>query len=209
MSSLDLKSGFVSVTEHGALLEVTLDRPDKLNALSTEMYQDLSRAVDHLRERDDLNALLLNANGRSFTAGNDIGDFLNAEQVGIRAGTGHHRRIGREHATHTGCQFRETRQFGAEGGHSSAPESRPATITRASPRRFSISGKIQGTPSRARLAAHSSSAASVACAASASRVLIVGKCSEIAPSRCAASASSALSQQESVNSPPQCSASWS
>lgn len=86
MSSLDLKSGFVSVTEHGALLEVTLDRPDKLNALSTEMYQDLSRAVDYLRERDDLNALLLNANGRSFTAGNDIGDFLNADPETRRNG---------------------------------------------------------------------------------------------------------------------------
>lgn len=86
MSSLDLKSGFVAVTDHGALLEVTLDRPDKLNALSTEMYLDLGRTVDHFRDRDDLNALLLNANGRAFTAGNDIGDFLNADPRARRDG---------------------------------------------------------------------------------------------------------------------------
>lgn len=86
MNSLDLKSGFVAVTEHGALLEVTLDRPDKLNALSTEMYLDLGRAVDHFRDRDDLHALLIDANGRAFTAGNDIGDFLNADPEARRNG---------------------------------------------------------------------------------------------------------------------------
>ena len=79
MSALELQSGYVRVTEHGKLLEVTLDRADKLNALSGEMYRDISRAVDHYRDRDDLTALLLDAEGRAFTAGNDIGDFLNAD----------------------------------------------------------------------------------------------------------------------------------
>ena len=79
MSALALQSGYVRVTEHGKLLEVTLDRADKLNALSGEMYRDISRAVDHYRDRDDLTALLLDAEGRAFTAGNDIGDFLNAD----------------------------------------------------------------------------------------------------------------------------------
>ena len=58
MSALALQSGYVRVTEHGKLLEVTLDRADKLNALSGEMYRDISRAVDHYRDRDDLTALL-------------------------------------------------------------------------------------------------------------------------------------------------------
>ena len=53
MSALALQSGYVRVTEHGKLLEVTLDRADKLNALSGEMYRDISRAVDHYRDRDD------------------------------------------------------------------------------------------------------------------------------------------------------------
>lgn len=86
MSSLDLKSGFVTVAEHDALLEVTLDRPNKLNALTTEMYRDLGRAVDHFRDREDLNALLLDANGRAFTAGNDLSDFLNADPDARRNG---------------------------------------------------------------------------------------------------------------------------
>lgn len=79
MSALELKSGFIRVTEHGKLLEATLDRADKLNALTQEMYRDLGRVVDHLAERDDLNALLIDAEGRAFTAGNDIKDFRNAD----------------------------------------------------------------------------------------------------------------------------------
>ncbi|MBA4722115.1 MAG: enoyl-CoA hydratase/isomerase family protein [Alcanivorax sp.] len=79
MSSLELKSGHIRVIEHDALIQVTLDRADKLNALTAEMYRDLARAVDHFRDRDDLNALLIDGDGRSFCAGNDIGDFLNAD----------------------------------------------------------------------------------------------------------------------------------
>ncbi|ASK33569.1 enoyl-CoA hydratase [Alcanivorax sp. N3-2A] len=79
MSELDLKSGFIRVTEHGKLLEATLDRADKLNALTLEMYRDLSRVVDHFQARDDLTALLIDGEGRSFTAGNDLKDFRNAD----------------------------------------------------------------------------------------------------------------------------------
>lgn len=79
MSALELKSGYVRVTEHGKLLEATLDRADKLNALTMEMYRDLSRVADHVRDREDINALLIDAEGRSFSAGNDIKDFRNAD----------------------------------------------------------------------------------------------------------------------------------
>lgn len=79
MSTLELKSGYIRVTEHDKLLEATLDRADKLNALTLEMYRDLGRIVDHVRERDDIHALLIDAEGRAFTAGNDIKDFRNAD----------------------------------------------------------------------------------------------------------------------------------
>lgn len=79
MSALELKSGYIRVTEHGKLLEATLDRADKLNALSQEMYRDLARVATHVAERDDINALLIDGEGRSFTAGNDLKDFRDAD----------------------------------------------------------------------------------------------------------------------------------
>lgn len=79
MKELQLDSNHIRVTEHDALLHVTLARPDKLNALTRAMYADLCQVIDHLDARDDLHALLLDGEGRAFCAGNDIADFANAD----------------------------------------------------------------------------------------------------------------------------------
>jgi enoyl-CoA hydratase/carnithine racemase len=86
MSALELKSGYIRVTEHGKLLEATLNRADKLNALTLEMYRDLTRVAEHFGDRDDLTALLIDAEGRSFTAGNDLKDFRNANPEARQSG---------------------------------------------------------------------------------------------------------------------------
>ena len=51
---------------------VTLDRDRKLNAITPAMRDAIFRAVDDLRDRDDLRVLLIKAKGRYFTAGIDI-----------------------------------------------------------------------------------------------------------------------------------------
>lgn len=75
MTTLALESGAVIAREDDGLLHVSMARPDKLNALTQGMYADLGRAVEHLAARDDLHALLIDGQGRSFCAGNDIKDF--------------------------------------------------------------------------------------------------------------------------------------
>lgn len=87
MATLQLESGHIRVVERDALLHVTLARPDKLNALTQAMYIDLARAAAHVAERNDIHALLLDGEGRSFCAGNDIKAFVDAEpQDGGRGG---------------------------------------------------------------------------------------------------------------------------
>ncbi|WP_454644697.1 enoyl-CoA hydratase/isomerase family protein [Bradyrhizobium liaoningense] len=51
---------------------VTFTRPSKLNAINAEMLEVLTAAVDDLRQRDDLRALLIKSTGPYFTAGFDI-----------------------------------------------------------------------------------------------------------------------------------------
>jgi enoyl-CoA hydratase/carnithine racemase len=51
---------------------VTLNRPEKLNAMNAEMREVIFRTVDDLRERDDLRVMLIRAKGRYFCAGVDI-----------------------------------------------------------------------------------------------------------------------------------------
>ena len=65
----------VSVEDRQGVRHVVLDRPDKKNALTVAMYAVLADAVNSAAD-DDVGALLLQARGDSFTAGNDLRDFL-------------------------------------------------------------------------------------------------------------------------------------
>ena len=58
------------------VLSVTLNRADKKNAITQAMYAALSDAMERAKADDAIRAVLLRAEGDSFTAGNDIGDFI-------------------------------------------------------------------------------------------------------------------------------------
>jgi enoyl-CoA hydratase len=55
-----------------AILIVTLNRPDKLNALSGEIMAGIDAAVARLRDTPELKVMLIRANGRYFCAGADM-----------------------------------------------------------------------------------------------------------------------------------------
>ncbi|HET7458971.1 MAG TPA: enoyl-CoA hydratase-related protein [Gemmatimonadaceae bacterium] len=51
---------------------ITVNRPDKLNALNDATIAELGRAIDEARARDDVGAVILTGAGRAFVAGADI-----------------------------------------------------------------------------------------------------------------------------------------
>ncbi len=53
---------------------ITLHRPDKLNAVTTEMHGELREALAKVAEEGAVRALLLTGAGRGFCAGQDLGD---------------------------------------------------------------------------------------------------------------------------------------
>lgn len=53
-----------------------LERPEKKNALTGEMYDDLSEALEAGNANPDIRCHLICGQPGVFTAGNDIGDFL-------------------------------------------------------------------------------------------------------------------------------------
>jgi len=69
-------SEFVQVRRDGAVLVVTLARPEKKNALTGAMYEALIAAFAQASEDDRVGALLIEGSEGVFSAGNDIGDFL-------------------------------------------------------------------------------------------------------------------------------------
>jgi len=58
------------------ILTVTLNRPEKKNAITQAMYTVLAEATERARTDDTVRVLLFRAEGESFTAGNDIADFI-------------------------------------------------------------------------------------------------------------------------------------
>jgi enoyl-CoA hydratase/carnithine racemase len=59
---------------------VTFDRPDRLNALTFEVYADLRDLLRELEQRDDVRALVITGTGRGFCSGGDVEEIIGALQ---------------------------------------------------------------------------------------------------------------------------------
>jgi enoyl-CoA hydratase/carnithine racemase len=55
---------------------VTLDRPDKLNALTFDVYADLRDLVAELPHRGDARVLVITGEGRGFCSGGDVEEII-------------------------------------------------------------------------------------------------------------------------------------
>src|SRR5947207_5715121 len=54
---------------------ITVNRPDKLNALNAATIRELGEAIDELQSRDDVAGVILTGAGRAFVAGADISEL--------------------------------------------------------------------------------------------------------------------------------------
>jgi enoyl-CoA hydratase/carnithine racemase len=62
---------------------LTLDRPEKKNALTASMYTALAEALDAAAADDAARVVVIRGAGSAFTAGNDIADFLHDPPTGM------------------------------------------------------------------------------------------------------------------------------
>jgi len=79
------RHGFVDVTHDGPVSTVTLDRPDKLNALSAEVLGDLEAAIAEVGGRPETRAVILTGAGKAFVAGADIAGMLDMDLARAQA----------------------------------------------------------------------------------------------------------------------------
>ena len=66
----------ITTTRLDGVLTISLNRPEKMNALTREMYADLARNLNDAAGDFAVRAVILASEGDHFTAGNDIKDFL-------------------------------------------------------------------------------------------------------------------------------------
>ncbi|WGW10980.1 enoyl-CoA hydratase/isomerase family protein [Saxibacter everestensis] len=67
-------SGF-DVARTGGVATLTIDRPRKLNALTTAMWQAIPGILDELATAADIDVLVIRGSGGNFSAGSDIYDL--------------------------------------------------------------------------------------------------------------------------------------
>lgn len=67
----------VEIEVQGAVAVITLNRPERLNAMNPEMAVRLIEAFEEVRARDDVHvAILTGAGERAFCAGGDLGETI-------------------------------------------------------------------------------------------------------------------------------------
>jgi enoyl-CoA hydratase len=66
----------ILASRDGAIATVTLNRPDKLNALTKAMWRGLGETIDRFAQDASLRCIIVRGAGeRAFSPGNDIGEF--------------------------------------------------------------------------------------------------------------------------------------
>src|SRR5262247_4052291 len=82
----------IDINKHVA--SVLLDRPDIHNAFNDELVQRITDAFTELSRRDDVRAIVLRANGKSFCAGADLNWMKRMVQYSYDEHLDHARAIG-------------------------------------------------------------------------------------------------------------------
>ena len=68
----------LKVSSNGSIAQVTINRPDKLNALNIEVIEQLSQCMTQLDKDVSIRCIILTGEGqKAFVAGADISEFAN------------------------------------------------------------------------------------------------------------------------------------
>ncbi len=80
---LDKEIDHIKIETDGHILRLTLNRPDKKNALTQKMYADMARAIDYADETPEIRVIYLSSSSSCFCSGNDLNDFMAFNQAGM------------------------------------------------------------------------------------------------------------------------------
>jgi enoyl-CoA hydratase/carnithine racemase len=67
---------FIEVTDEDGVCQITLDRPQRLNALTFEIYRALADRFAALRSEPHVHSVVITGSGRAFCSGGDVRDII-------------------------------------------------------------------------------------------------------------------------------------
>ena len=63
-------------SQSGGVATITLNRPERLNALTFEVYRELTDTFDALRSETDVRVVVVTGTGKAFCSGGDVRDII-------------------------------------------------------------------------------------------------------------------------------------
>ncbi|MDP9169941.1 MAG: enoyl-CoA hydratase-related protein, partial [Acidobacteriota bacterium] len=69
----------IETASDGRVRRITLNRPEKRNALNQALCRDLNGALENADREESVGAILLGAHGSSFCAGMDLEEALEGD----------------------------------------------------------------------------------------------------------------------------------
>jgi len=69
-------SEHVLISQENNILTLTMNRPEKKNAITSAMYATLAEQLENANTNPDIRVVVITGAGDNFTSGNDINDFL-------------------------------------------------------------------------------------------------------------------------------------
>src|SRR5512145_3100649 len=67
---------FLYEQDEQGIATITLNRPERLNALTFEVYRELTDTFAALRDQNDVRVVVITGSGRAFCSGGDVHDII-------------------------------------------------------------------------------------------------------------------------------------
>jgi enoyl-CoA hydratase/carnithine racemase len=78
----------ILTSEGGAILRLQINRPEKRNALTNDMYDEMASALQEAAAAPGVRVVLIHGLPYCFCGGNDLQDFMHAPPTGERSPVG-------------------------------------------------------------------------------------------------------------------------
>jgi len=72
--------------QHNGIATITLNRPERLNAITFEVYRELTDLIARLRDEKEVRVVVITGAGRAFCSGGDVRDIIGELQGRDAAG---------------------------------------------------------------------------------------------------------------------------
>jgi len=83
---MNFSSNTLTIDIDGHVATLWLDRPEKMNAISTEMWEDFPSAIAAIAANEDIRAVILSGRGKSFCVGIDLASLASAPDLSTASG---------------------------------------------------------------------------------------------------------------------------